>query len=133
MSVVKTSSVENIAGTKYIDGVDFVRGTARAFCYVTLSGTTPTIQRECNVLSVTYVSIGTYDITFKNTFRSPTYGIAGHSGVNQANTAQITQPYVFLETARVGKATNKCRINIVNENGGALVNPNRFALYFVGD
>lgn len=31
MSTLKISSIENVAGTKYMDGTDFIRGTPRAY------------------------------------------------------------------------------------------------------
>ena len=133
MSTLKLSSIENLAGTKYMDGMEFIRGTARSFCYVTMSGTTPTIQRECNVQSITYIGTGVFQVNFKTHFKDQSYGMTGCSGVNQANTAQITEPFMELEQARAFKSSASCRFNIIKQVDGLVANPDKFAIYFIGD
>ena len=128
MSNLKLSSIENATGTKYIDGTDFVRGTARAF--VDWSGVP---RSECNVGSVTFISVGVYRIDFRTPFRTATYGMVGSSNRVATNSAQITQPYILIANSRSNKTTSHCHINILIEATGAVADAADWQVFFIGD
>lgn len=82
---------------------------------------------------MTYVSTGRYKITFDKPFRTSTYGMAGHSGVNQANSAQITQPFIEFELSRTVKSANSCDVQFLIEATGVVADPVMFSIFFIGD
>ena len=133
MSVLKISSIENTAGTKYMDGRDFVRGTARAFVsYQPFTSPGP-IRSSCNVLAFSFIGVGIMQVNFTVPFRTATYGMAGASTINILNEAQITQPFIEIEDSRTNKGTTYCVFETLIEASGAPADVYDVQVFFIGD
>lgn len=98
----------------------FHPGHSKAWCYVTVSGGTPTLQTGYNVTSITDNGVGDFTVVFTTAFSSGNFGVA----ITSDGDAQIG--YV------VTRATTDCRIRIKNLSN-ALVDPAAFNVVFHGD
>jgi hypothetical protein len=65
-------------------------GVAKAWCYITLSGGTPTLTSGYNVASVSDVGVGNFDITFTTAFATTNYIGIGTIFASDSATSNLT-------------------------------------------
>lgn len=108
MEAASSTSVYVSPGrTKYHPGV------AKAWCYVTLSGGTPTLAASHNVTSITDNGTGDYSINFTTAFSSASYASIFQSS-NSDNTT--TNNRIPVENAARTKSTTQTHMLLGNSS-----------------
>lgn len=87
MSVIKATTLSNLAGSKTVPTDTVVDGSAKA--WVNFNGTgTVAIRRAFNVSSITDNGTGDYTVNFTNAMVNANYSVGGSSSVGTLDTAE---------------------------------------------
>ncbi len=105
-------------------------GVAKAWCYVTVSGGSPTLAANHNVASITDNGTGDFTVNFTTAFATANYATFGFG---QADESAQGQASYKLGLARVASAQTTTSVRVAYGDNGSNIDPVNFSVTCFGD
>ena len=105
-------------------------GAAKAWCFVTVSGGTPTLAANHNVASITDNGTGDFTVNFTTAFSSVNYAVACSA---QRDELETIQSHATMGIARYPNAVAAASVRVAYGDGNNNFDPVNFSVICFGD
>ena len=133
MSTLKVNTIQNTSAAHSSTPEQIAQGRAKAWCSITISSGTPSIDDDFNISSITDNNSGDFTYNFDTDMANTNYAYLSTSEVGSGN---ITVPQLVANSV-TGRTTSAVRMQYFQiqtlSGGGNIVDPPAAAMAIFGD
>lgn len=115
MSIIRVTTLQNVAGSKSVPVDTVVDGSAKA--WVSFDGTTATIRSAFNVSFISDNGAGDFTVNFTNAMTNSDYAVV--IGTSNASTGTGTSMYAIVGDANTARTSSAVRVLSLISNGSS--------------